>query len=587
MTRLRRVRARSVATDRGLTACLTVTAFCVLAGWEAPAQGQGTWQPPFNWMGLLYPFANVNTVHVGVIPTGPQQGRVVFLTWTAPFGQPAGIYWGILDPEATPIANRFVHSSPVPTFPNRPPNHRSMEEGTCSGHSWTVDGRWFVAGGAIGDMGSDGAWLYEPDVVSLGGTSQVGEWYSQPAMAKKRYYPTVLLTQIDLPLAPQGELISAGGSIEGWPPPTEPYYYNNDYETFRPGPRVWFPTQPPPVGTWQTYGSPPQRLYPGPAPVPREFRWYPRLFLLPDGRMVNIGTEPRTTRALHPTSIPQNLWVDLGVRTIPTSRGYGTAVLFPNLDGTYQSTLVNFGGAWSGGATTNVEWANCASGTGSTWPFGHQWTDFFNDPTGGAASLPPMSFARKECCAVILPDATILVLHDGDQSPTSPRTPELLKDGQWIPMAQEASPRDHHSIALLLPSGRVLSGAGNNRTWDFQVFEPPYLAGGPTSRPAWGTLPTNVLLRGQTYTFPVGLPPGTVVGKVVLMRPGSLTHHADMDQRYVELPLTDDQEPFHVSFKAPDGPPGTGQLTAPLGYWMLFVLTNTGVPSVAKFVRFQ
>ncbi len=100
------------------------------------------------------------------------------------------------------------------------------------------------------------------------------------------------------------------------------------------------------------------------------------------------------------------------------------------------------------------------------------------------------------------------------------------------------------------------------------------------------------LQRTQTYTVSVdNLPAGTTVGKVVLMRPGSLTHHADMDQRYVELPLTDGGPPGTVVFNAPDGPPTTpptppGYLAAPLGYYMIFVLTNTGIPSEAEFVQF-
>jgi hypothetical protein len=74
---------------------------------------------------------------------------------------------------------------------------------------------------------------------------------------------------------------------------------------------------------------------------------------------------------------------------------------------------------------------------------------------------------------------------------------------------------------------------------------------------------------------------------VVLMRPGSLTHHADMDQRYIELPFVDGSVDS-VTFTAPIGPPGTvgSGPTAPLGYYMMFLVTDTGIPSVAQFVRF-
>jgi hypothetical protein len=73
------------------------------------------------------------------------------------------------------------------------------------------------------------------------------------------------------------------------------------------------------------------------------------------------------------------------------------------------------------------------------------------------------------------------------------------------------------------------------------------------------------------------------------MRPGSLTHHADMDQRYISLPITDDGDQSQVIFRVPDGPPlvGVPRLAAPLGFYMIFLVTDGGIPSVAKFVQFQ
>jgi hypothetical protein len=46
-----------------------------------------------------------------------------------------------------------------------------------------------------------------------------------------------------------------------------------------------------------------------------------------------------------------------------------------------------------------------------------------------------------------------------------------------------------------------------------------------------------------------------------------------------------------VTFVAPSGPPTypppSNYLAAPLGFYMLFLVTNTGVPSVAQFVEFK
>jgi galactose oxidase len=63
----------------------------------------------------------------------------------------------------------------------------------------------------------------------------------------------------------------------------------------------------------------------------------------------------------------------------------------------------------------------------------------------------------------------------------------------------------------------------------------------------------------------------------MLVRPGSVTHAFDMDQRVVGL-----------VFKASDGMLTLSLPTptiVPPGYYMLFVLNYLGVPSVASFVQ--
>jgi hypothetical protein len=59
-----------------------------------------------------------------------------------------------------------------------------------------------------------------------------------------------------------------------------------------------------------------------------------------------------------------------------------------------------------------------------------------------------------------------------------------------------------------------------------------------------------------------------------------VTHGVDMNQRMLELPVV--QGSGCVSVTAPTGPNA-----APPGYYMLFLLNDQGVPSVAKFVKLQ
>ena len=67
------------------------------------------------------------------------------------------------------------------------------------------------------------------------------------------------------------------------------------------------------------------------------------------------------------------------------------------------------------------------------------------------------------------------------------------------------------------------------------------------------------------------------------MAPGSITHHSDMHQRYVELPLVTGggvpRELPSIQFQVP-----TNRNKLPMGYFMMFLVTNVGVPSVGKFV---
>src|SRR5262249_19786947 len=67
--------------------------------------------------------------------------------------------------------------------------------------------------------------------------------------------------------------------------------------------------------------------------------------------------------------------------------------------------------------------------------------------------------------------------------------------------------------------------------------------------------------------------------KVALIRTPSMTHDFDQNQRFV--PLTFTAGSGQLTVQAP-----SSSNTAPPGYYMLFILNGSGVPSVASFVRF-
>jgi hypothetical protein len=64
------------------------------------------------------------------------------------------------------------------------------------------------------------------------------------------------------------------------------------------------------------------------------------------------------------------------------------------------------------------------------------------------------------------------------------------------------------------------------------------------------------------------------------MRPSSVTHATDVQQRSIALPLTRAADGSGVTVTVPDSPG-----LVPPGWYMLFVVDKAGVPSVARWVQ--
>jgi Domain of unknown function (DUF1929)/Bacterial Ig domain/PKD domain len=116
-----------------------------------------------------------------------------------------------------------------------------------------------------------------------------------------------------------------------------------------------------------------------------------------------------------------------------------------------------------------------------------------------------------------------------------------------------------------------------------EVYSPAYLfttdANGNT---IWATRPviqsTPAHIGYGTGSFQVQTQDAAKIHSVVLVRPGSVTHAWNMEQRVVGLAFTPSAGALTVKF-----PPNSN--VAPPGYYMLFLLNNSGVPSVASFVQ--
>lgn len=153
--------------------------------------------------------------------------------------------------------------------------------------------------------------------------------------------------------------------------------------------------------------------------------------------------------------------------------------------------------------------------------------------------------------------------------------------GDWTVMASQEVPRMYHSTALLLPDGRVLSAGGGrgggavNNYSNAQIFSPPYLFT-ETPRPVIAQAPEII---HYSQSFEVQSPQATDVDEVSLVRLAAVTHSFDQNRRFVPLSFVPSGDTGLV-INAPAEP-----AIAPPGYYMLFLLSEEGVPSVARFVR--
>jgi hypothetical protein len=109
----------------------------------------------------------------------------------------------------------------------------------------------------------------------------------------------------------------------------------------------------------------------------------------------------------------------------------------------------------------------------------------------------------------------------------------------------------------------------------FRYLYPPYML---AARPAITAAPTTI---GYGTSFDVFVSGGSIT-EVVLIGLGTITHAFDANQRYVQLRLA---VPPTATGATVVGP--ADRQTAPPGHYMLFVLNQANIPSVAKIVRLQ
>src|SRR5258708_27557168 len=298
----------------------------------------------------------------------------------------------------------------------------------------------------------------------------------------------------------------------------------------------------------------------------------PWLNVLPDGGVFTSGGTPYSNM-FNPST--QAWTVNFAKTSTGLNRTYGNSVLLPLLPPNYAARVMILGGGVPN-ATATTEIIDFSKSTPT-------WVRMGDMPSG----------ARVEGNSVLLPNGKLLV-QGGSRVNNDGTTATLGADlfdpatGSWSSTMPGGAgfakfARMYHSTALLLPDATVATAGSNPQrgTWDnhIEIYSPAYLFdanGNPATRPVITGAPRRI---GYNSTpFKVQTPDALNIKSVVLVKPGSDTHAYDMEQRLVGLTFTATSGELTVN-AAPNL-----NITPP-GYYMLFLLNQAGVPSVARFIQ--
>lgn len=516
------------------------------------AAQQGVWR-------LLPYFSEVLPVHAALLHTG----KVLFFAGSGNSFVRAKSPGFVNNPQqiATSVVWDFVHN----TFEHPPTLRRPGPSGQangrpldffCCGHCFLPDGRILVAGGtdkydketAKNEFfGLSDAVIFNPDPAP-------GKWKAIRPMAHGRWYPTLVM------LGDGRVVVAAGTDEEG-----------DDNDTIEvkavPDQTAWAKAR--------DFGLP----------------LYPHLFLLRDGRLFFTGgkmdTDGLSVPFLFEPLLPTQSKVVEDLRDTGRCNQCASVILPPAQD---QKIMILGGGPKNETeATDRVDIIDFAD------------LDVRYRP---AARLV---FNRIHVNAVLLPDRTVLAVGGGDTREASglgPVAPQLARErlvaerfdpslgpqDQWQKLAAAQVARLYHSVALLLPDGRVVAAGGNpdkgsHEDWlppdpleemRLEIYSPPYLFQ-KAQRPVIEKAPHQVAY-GDEIT--IATPQAGEIQWVSLIRPGLTTHSFNGEQRLVDIP-------FEVVGENLQATVTNERNLAPPGWYMLFLVDNDGVPSEAAWVRLQ
>jgi fibronectin type 3 domain-containing protein len=407
--------------------------------------------------------------------------------------------------------------SPQTTVSTQVPN--ATADLFCAGQAVLADGRPLIVGGTSTQGG-----LGVRDITAF--NWQNSTWQNLAQMHYPRWYAT------GTTLGDGKILVTSGANTSSTDLVQIPELYS------------------PSANTWQDVTS-----------ATRNIPFYPFIYQLPDGRIVRLGASEEATVS-EALNTSMNQWSSIDSRIID-------------------------GGSVTNYAPGKFMKAGSASDSGFTGQSAK--TAYTLDMNQSGAIWQPssnMNFARSFLNLTNLPDGNVLATGGStDRQGYTDANGVLAAEswnpstGQWTSLASMTEPRLYHSVALLLPDGRVYiaGGGGDAGVPDHktaQIYSPPYLFKGP--RPTISSAPGTVQYNSNVF---VGTPNAASISRVSLIRTGSVTHAFDENTRALSLSFTQTAGGLNVQM------PLNGNY-APPGYYMLSIVDSNGVPSVASFVRF-
>ena len=405
----------------------------------------------------------------------------------------------------------------------------------CPGLSLDFGGKVFVTGGNDNQRAS----YYDPPF---------DQWYSYPNMLIGRGYQAQ--TTIS-----DGRTFVIGGSWSGG-------QGGKNGELYSPNTNTWYPLPGCPVGPMLTADN-------GGVFRADNHGW---LFAWKDRTVFQAG--PSSAMNWYGTD-GQGSQAGAGYRANDGDSMNGNAVMYDCL----ASKILTVGGA------ANYQGDPDATANAHIITLG----DPFQNPQ--VEQINPMWYNRAFHNSVVLPDGKVFIT--GGQTNPQPFsdagaqfTSELWDPNgyHFYKTAPQEAPRNYHSVAILLPDATVFTAGGGlcgegcaANHYDAQIYYPPYLFNNDGSRAARPVI-TNAPIIVTLGTY-IEITVNQAVSHFAFMRYGSATHTVDTDQRRAPIwPSNINGNTYTVGM-----PTDPGQMLP--GYWMLFAMTQDGVPSLATQLR--